>query len=176
MQTQYTYGAFGGTSATGTGSGNPAQYTGRENDGTGLYYYRARYYSPGLQRFVSEDPIGFAAGDSNLYAYVGNAPTMWVDPLGLDRVDRMLDGLQSLLDMGGLVPGVGEPLDLLNAGVSAARGDRVGAGLSIAAMIPIVGTAATGAKALRRLDATIRGTKQYAKDLFCRQAGSRNSK
>jgi RHS repeat-associated protein len=29
----------------------------RENDGTGLYYYRARYYSPELQRFISQDPI-----------------------------------------------------------------------------------------------------------------------
>jgi hypothetical protein len=31
-----------------------------------LRYYRARYYHPGLQRFVSEDPIGFAGGDPNL--------------------------------------------------------------------------------------------------------------
>jgi RHS repeat-associated protein len=40
-------------------SANPAQYTGRENDGTGLYYYRGRYYSPTLQRFASQDPLGF---------------------------------------------------------------------------------------------------------------------
>ncbi|MCI0417646.1 MAG: RHS repeat-associated core domain-containing protein, partial [Acidobacteria bacterium] len=38
-------------------SGNSAQFTGRENDGTGLYYYRARYYHPTLQRFISEDPL-----------------------------------------------------------------------------------------------------------------------
>lgn len=51
--------------------------------GTGLYYYRARYYSPTLKRFISEDPIGFSSGDVNFYAYVGNSPTNFIDPLGL---------------------------------------------------------------------------------------------
>src|SRR5712691_3336509 len=46
VQTQYTYEPFGQTSATGTANSNPFPYTGRENDGTGLYYYRARYYYP----------------------------------------------------------------------------------------------------------------------------------
>src|SRR5437867_3317558 len=49
---------------------------------TGLHYYRARYYHPGLQRFISEDPIGFGGGP-NLYAYVLNSPTTRVDPSGL---------------------------------------------------------------------------------------------
>ena len=47
-QTQYTYEPFGKTTPSGAGSSNAFQYTGRENDGTGLYYYRARYYNPGL--------------------------------------------------------------------------------------------------------------------------------
>ena len=46
LQTEYTYEPFGATTATGTASTNPFQYTGRENDATGLYNYRARYYSP----------------------------------------------------------------------------------------------------------------------------------
>lgn len=58
------------------------QYTGRENDGTGLYFYRARYYSPALQRFVNEDPLEFEAGDINLYSYVSNSPTNYTDPTG----------------------------------------------------------------------------------------------
>lgn len=58
VQTEYAYEPFGRTTASGTSSTNPFQYTGRENDGTGLYYYRSRYYSPGLQRFTSEDPFG----------------------------------------------------------------------------------------------------------------------
>ena len=54
---------------SGTASSNPSQYTGRENDGTGLYYYRARYYHPMLKRFISEDPIGLQGG-INFYSYV----------------------------------------------------------------------------------------------------------
>jgi RHS repeat-associated protein len=57
VQTEYTYEPFGKTTATGAISANPLQYTGRENDQIGLYYYRARYYHPTLQRFVSEDSL-----------------------------------------------------------------------------------------------------------------------
>jgi RHS repeat-associated protein len=57
VQTEYTHEPFGKTTATGTPNTNPFQYTARENDGTGLYYYRARYYHAGLQRFIKEDPL-----------------------------------------------------------------------------------------------------------------------
>jgi RHS repeat-associated protein len=50
---------------------------------TGLYHTRARYYSPTLQRFVSEDPLGFGGGDVNLFAYAGNDPINGEDTLGL---------------------------------------------------------------------------------------------
>jgi len=83
LTTSYTYDAFGQVTISGEMSDNPFQYTGRENDGTGLYYYRARYYSPELQRFVSEDPIGSRGGDVNYYAYVNNRPATHRDPLGL---------------------------------------------------------------------------------------------
>jgi RHS repeat-associated protein len=82
VQSEYSYDAFGGTASTGQTSSNTSQYTGRENDGTGLYYYRARYYSPMMQRFISEDPIGFSGG-INFYAYVRNNPTGHRDPSGL---------------------------------------------------------------------------------------------
>jgi len=56
---------------------------GREYDGdTCLYYNRARWYDPKIHRFISEDPIGFAAGDANLYRYCGNSPTNFTDPSG----------------------------------------------------------------------------------------------
>ena len=52
---------------------------------SGLYYYRARMYSPTDGRFLQPDPIGYAAG-VNLYAYAGNDPLNATDPLGLDCV------------------------------------------------------------------------------------------
>jgi RHS repeat-associated protein len=84
VQTSYTYEPYGKTTASGAASTNPFAFTGRENDSTGslgLYNYRTRSYSPTLQRFLTEDPIGFASGGVNLYAYAGNSPTNFVDPL-----------------------------------------------------------------------------------------------
>jgi RHS repeat-associated protein len=64
---------------------NPLQYTAREDDGTGLYYYRARYYSPEMRRFITEDPIGLEGDDVNFFAYVWNDPIDWSDPEGLKK-------------------------------------------------------------------------------------------
>jgi RHS repeat-associated protein len=70
----------------------------------GARYSRARYYHPALQRFISEDPIGFAGGDTNLYAYVWNSPMGLVDPLGLDAwsdAGNLAAGFGDTLTMGG---------------------------------------------------------------------------
>jgi RHS repeat-associated protein len=80
--TEYTSQPFGETAASGSSSANPFQFTGRENDGTGLMYYRARYFAPTLQRFTSEDPLDLDADDVNLYSYVQNDPASRVDPTG----------------------------------------------------------------------------------------------
>jgi len=82
ISTSYTYEPYGNTTASGASSTNALQYTGRENDGDGLYYYRARYYSPGYRRFIGNDPIGYVAGIST-YTYVNNDPMDLVDSLGL---------------------------------------------------------------------------------------------
>ncbi|HEY2499110.1 MAG TPA: RHS repeat-associated core domain-containing protein [Candidatus Angelobacter sp.] len=81
IQTTYSYDPFGNTTTGGAASPSSSQYTGRENDGNGLYFYRARYYSPALQRFISEDPIGVKGG-INLYAYADNNPVTLRDPNG----------------------------------------------------------------------------------------------
>ena len=82
VQTSYSYEPYGKTTVSGTASSNSFEYTGRENDSSGLYFYRARYYNPGLQRFVSEDPIGLEGGP-NVYAYVEGDPLSMTDPMGL---------------------------------------------------------------------------------------------
>jgi RHS repeat-associated protein len=84
---EYTYSPYGGTALDGEDGGNPTRFTGREDDGNGLYYYRSRYYSTSDQRFLSADPLGFNSGDSNLYAYVQGQPTRFADPTGMLPLD-----------------------------------------------------------------------------------------
>jgi RHS repeat-associated protein len=77
------YEPFGALLSTPPSGPITLRYTGREHDpASGLYYYRARYYDPEIGRFLSEDPLGFGAGDVNLYAYVGNNPLLTNDPTG----------------------------------------------------------------------------------------------
>lgn len=59
-------------------------------------YFRARYYHPGLQRFLAEDPIEFKGG-INLYGYVGNNPINFIDPMGLSN-QSLLQSIQELLE------------------------------------------------------------------------------
>jgi RHS repeat-associated protein len=59
-------------------------YTGKYFDEvTGLQNNWNRWYDPKQGRFISQDPIGFAGGDENLYRYVGNDVTNATDPTGL---------------------------------------------------------------------------------------------
>lgn len=81
--TQYTYGPFGESQMEGVPDSNAIQFAGRENDLTGLLFYRTRYYHPGLSRFISEDPLVLDPSVS-LYAYVRNSPLRFIDPFGLD--------------------------------------------------------------------------------------------
>ncbi|WP_321573040.1 RHS repeat domain-containing protein, partial [Hafnia alvei] len=60
----------------------PGQY---EDDESGLFYNRYRYYDGDTGQYVSPDPIGLAGG-INLYSYVIN-PLSWIDPLGLCKTD-----------------------------------------------------------------------------------------
>jgi RHS repeat-associated protein len=78
------YDGFGNATQTATVMSDRYQFTAREFDAnTGLQYNRARYYDPATGRWLSEDPLGFGAGDPNLYRYVRNDATNASDPSGL---------------------------------------------------------------------------------------------
>jgi RHS repeat-associated protein len=79
----YTYDAYGNVTSGDT-SKTRYLFTAREFDtDIDLQYNRARWYDPEVGRWISKDPIGFAAGDVNQYRYVGNGPTNATDPSGL---------------------------------------------------------------------------------------------
>ena len=81
----YSYDEFGRLNRrTGT-TENRFRFVGRlgvQDDETGLFHMRARYYDPVAGRFVSRDTIGLAGG-MNRYLYAGNDPVSEVDPSGL---------------------------------------------------------------------------------------------
>jgi RHS repeat-associated protein len=119
--TTYAYEPFGKTTVTG-GSSNTFQFTGRENDGSGLHYYRARYYDASRTRFTREDQIlsPYGSNDGNIcalqkgtvwqlpmrislvtldtprwlnpYVYVVDSPVNFKDPSGLDKDDPCQKG------------------------------------------------------------------------------------
>jgi RHS repeat-associated protein len=78
--TEYSYDSYWNFTLSWINIGNSILFTWREYDEEiWLYYFRARYYSSELWRFVSRDPIG-QVDDVNLYAYVGNNPVNFIDP------------------------------------------------------------------------------------------------
>jgi RHS repeat-associated protein len=86
-------GAFGSANTydeygiSGSGNAGLFQYTGQALIGQlGMYYYKARIYSPTLGRFLQTDPIGYADG-ANLYAGMHNDPINGTDPLGLEDLN-----------------------------------------------------------------------------------------
>ncbi|HEY1187751.1 MAG TPA: RHS repeat-associated core domain-containing protein, partial [Gemmata sp.] len=103
-------------------------YTGRELDRlSGLQHNRARWYDSWTGQWLSQDPIGFAGGDTNLYRYVGNDPVNKTDPSG--RLAHVVVTAAVGTVIGGLVGGIGTYLetgDLSEAAGAAARGALVG--------------------------------------------------
>jgi len=83
---RYVYLPFGEPLVCDEAVPNPFRFAGRQGvltDGSGLVHMRQRWYEPETGRFLQPDPIGPFGGNANLYAYAGNAPTLFTDPLGL---------------------------------------------------------------------------------------------
>jgi len=95
VQSEITYDGFGKIlTETGASFGDDYKYTGQRNDdATDLQIHNFRWYDAATGRWLSRDPIGFAAGDANLYRYVANNATNYIDPSGLEGFSGLLDYL-----------------------------------------------------------------------------------
>ncbi|MDP1781415.1 MAG: RHS repeat-associated core domain-containing protein, partial [Hydrogenophaga sp.] len=88
----YAYSPYGESQTIGPdATGNPIQYTSRENDGSGLIYHRGRYRNPVLGGWLSEDPAGFVDG-FNKRAYVRGDPMSLADPTGEYGIGGFIGG------------------------------------------------------------------------------------
>jgi len=115
---------------------------------TGLYDAEARWLDSHSGRFITEDPSGFAGGDTNLFRYGLNSPTNFADPNG--------QAVESLWDLASLGVGIWSLTNSIKEGdVAGATIDAVGIVLDTAALlIPFVpGGAGVAIKAIRGAEA-----------------------
>lgn len=122
-----------------------------------MIYLRARYYNPLTRRFLNSDP---ARDGWNWYGYAVGNPLVYVDPTGLG-VSSTLDAIQTGLSVLGLVPVLGEVFDVVNAGVSLARGNHFDSGVNLMSAILGIGQAATGLKFAAAGGALITGVRVH---------------
>ena len=115
-------------------------------DSNGLYYMRARYYNPEIKRFINQDVMTGSITDTptlNRYAYVNGNPISLNDPFGLSPFLNWLDGItgHDILDLLGMLPGIGFVFDGINAAWYAQEGDYYNAACSLVSALPGAGDA-----------------------------------
>ncbi|MFN9640423.1 MAG: polymorphic toxin-type HINT domain-containing protein [Pirellula sp.] len=119
---------------------------------------------------------GFTRGVGEALGSMVDIPGMLhsaVDTLSNLSASDILDGVQGVLDVVGLVPGLGEIADGINGVISLARGDYVGAALSFTSMIPIVGDAiGKGGKAARFIANKADDVMALGRQIKCKVTGT----
>jgi RHS repeat-associated protein len=113
------------------------------DEDTGWVRFGARDYRPEVGAWVAKDPLGFAAGDANLFRYVAGDPVNWIDPSG-EAMDTVSQGCRHNYAM---CVEAG-----LRAGNLAAAGGLAGAAARAAAYAPrVCQSVGRGADALVRV-------------------------
>ena len=121
----YSYLPFGEDLTKVENVSNPFEYVGQfgvMDEGNGLDFMRARYYTPFDGRFMNPDPIGLGGGTPNLYSYAANSPTNAIDPQGtilLNVAAGIAGGLISL--------GASYAISKLPGGTPLTTGEKIGA-------------------------------------------------
>ncbi|WP_405006936.1 polymorphic toxin-type HINT domain-containing protein [Kitasatospora purpeofusca] len=143
---------------------------GTQDKATGLTHLGAREYDPKIGRFLSVDPVIDASDPQQLqgYLYANNSPLTFSDPSGLwwgsgivkkvtNAVSKTVDVVKdnystisnighTVLDVAGMVPVIGDACDIVNGVWYAAEGDWKNAAMSLVAVVPMIGSAATAAR------------------------------
>ncbi len=99
----YAYSPYGAVLNQSGSTTTPFTYVGAYgvmSEGNALYFMKNRYYDAISGRFIQRDPIGFAGGQSNLYAYVGDNPVTNIDPDGDETLEERQEKFRKRVEVG----------------------------------------------------------------------------
>lgn len=114
-----------------TGVSSPIGFAGMMRDpATGFLRAGVRHYDPLIGRFISEDPIGFESGESNLYRYAKNDPLNLTDPTGTTSALEYGLEVSALLDPLCHAEGIGRALDECFTGIAKTLADPMNPGVT----------------------------------------------